>query len=266
VGASDTEGYVSPPPARAGYLDYNAFYYDPGSERRMTYDIGVTGLSVCQSGWGMHDLGTCPNGSVDPQFRGPLPIGSGQSGLGSSDDSGFPFNDADILDRTYTVSQMLSYFRWVYAPGSGSPLVGKQDPQDGSGDIGAVQTSALPSSAPAIVTTNKRPMVYAGPSFAVSDAAAVVKLSGYAADDALPRGALSLRWSMVSGPGSVQFGSSDHGITTATFSAAGTYRLRLTADDGALTSSSDVDIAVGRTGVSTQAIGPAPPSNLRILP
>src|SRR4029079_3698828 len=109
-----------------------AFFYDPKTARQVTYNIGVTGKQLCQAGFGGHDLGTCPNGSVDPQCRGPLPIAS------TPDDSGFPFNEADIVSGTYPVSEVLRYFRWVYAPSASSPLAGAQDPQDRRGHIGAV--------------------------------------------------------------------------------------------------------------------------------
>src|SRR5262249_18521381 len=53
-------------------------------------------------------------------------------------------------------------------------------------------------------------------------------------DDALPPGStLTTTWSKVSGPGTVTFGSVNAPITTASFSLAGTYVLRLTATDGA---------------------------------
>jgi len=230
-------------------MDFNNVFYDANTQRRVTYDIGVPGRSVCQPGWGGNDLGSCPNGGVDPQFRGPLPIGSGKTGFGSPDDSGFPFNDGDIVSGTYKVSQMLSYFRWVYAPGPGSPLIGRQDPRDGAGDMGAVQVASLPGSAPSIVTINKRPMVYAGPSFSV-DSGSTAKLSGYAADDALPSNTLTLRWSVVSGHGAVSFADQNQGMTTATFSTGGVYTLRLTATDGALTSTSDATIEIG-SGANT---------------
>jgi hypothetical protein len=245
VGASGTEGFVSPPPPRALYMDYNGFYFDSSSLRQITYDIGIAGKTVCQPGWGGHDLGTCPNGSMDPLFRGPLPLGSGQTGYGSPNDSGFPFNDSDILAGTYPVSAMLSYFRWVYAPQTGSPLMGAQDPQDGPGDIGAVQTAALPAQAPSIVTTNKRPMVYGGPALNISSLTTPAKLSGYAADDGLPSNRLTLQWTMVSGPGTVTFADATMANTTATFSANGIYILRLTGNDGSLSSTYDVVVNVG---------------------
>jgi hypothetical protein len=160
--------------------------------------------------------------------------------------SGFPFNDADILNGTYTVTSMLQYFRWVYAPAAGSPLIGQQDPADGAGDLGAVQTQTLPGTAPAIVTTNKPPMVHAGPSFEIANTTVVANLGGYGADDGLPSNVLTFAWTKVSGPGVVTFGDPTMANTTAQFSAgSGVYVLRLTASDGALTSTSDATITVG---------------------
>ena len=49
---------------------------------------------------------------------------------------------------------------------------------------------------------------------------------------------------MVSGPGTVTFASASALSTTASFSAAGSYTLRLTASDSALSSSDDVVVTV----------------------
>lgn len=69
-------------------------------------------------------------------------------------------------------------------------------------------------------------------------------LRGRASDDGLPRkpGRLTLRWSKISGPGTVTFGNSNLAVSSVRLSAAGLYRLRLTATDGELTSSSDTII------------------------
>jgi hypothetical protein len=67
-------------------------------------------------------------------------------------------------------------------------------------------------------------------------------LSATASDDDLPSspGTLTTAWTKVSGPGTVTFGNSTATSTSATFSAAGIYRLRLTVGDGALSTSADV--------------------------
>ena len=59
-------------------------------------------------------------------------------------------------------------------------------------------------------------------------------ISATATDDAKPA-PLTLAWSLLSGPGSVTFGNSAAAATTATFAQPGTYTLRLTANDGAIT-------------------------------
>ena len=51
-------------------------------------------------------------------------------------------------------------------------------------------------------------------------------------------------WSKVSGPGTVTFGNANAVDTTATFSAAGTYVLRLSATDSALSAADEVTVTV----------------------
>lgn len=96
-----------------------------------------------------------------------------------------------------------------------------------------------------VSNANAAPFVDAGSNVAVTmpDAAA---LDGTVADDGLPNppGFVTTSWSMVSGPGTVTFANSAAVDTTATFSAAGTYVLRLTADDGALFSNDTVTVVV----------------------
>ena len=72
-------------------------------------------------------------------------------------------------------------------------------------------------------------------------------LAGVASDDGLPNppSSLTTTWSLVSGPVSgVVFGNPATPGTSATFAAPGTYVLRLTANDGALSASSTVTITV----------------------
>ena len=74
--------------------------------------------------------------------------------------------------------------------------------------------------------------------------AAILQLSGSALDETLPDGQLTTRWSKVSGPGPVVFADPTKVDTTATFTAAGTYVLRLTATDGEFTVTDDVTVVV----------------------
>jgi parallel beta-helix repeat protein len=90
---------------------------------------------------------------------------------------------------------------------------------------------------------NQAPQVNAGPDQTVAFPSAA-SLTGSATDDQLPNPTLTTLWSKVSGPGTVTFGSASAQATTATFSATGVYVLRLTANDGALSTSDDVTITL----------------------
>jgi hypothetical protein len=94
-------------------------------------------------------------------------------------------------------------------------------------------------------STNEAPIVNAGAdqSITLGDGAT---LDGTVTDDGLPDppAAVTVTWSKTSGPGTVSFGDSSAVDTTASFSAAGTYILRLTADDSALTAYDEVQITV----------------------
>ena len=101
---------------------------------------------------------------------------------------------------------------------------------------------------------NQAPVVSAGP-----DASLVLpgsaSLDGTVTDDGLPLppGAVTTTWSTVSGPGTVSFGNPSAVDTTASFSQAGTYVLRLKADDGALSTSDDVTVTVSAAPPPNQA-------------
>ena len=61
-----------------------------------------------------------------------------------------------------------------------------------------------------------------------------IALSGTATDDGKPS-PLTLGWSTLSGPGSVTFANATSASTNVTFAQAGAFALRLTANDGAIT-------------------------------
>ena len=79
-------------------------------------------------------------------------------------------------------------------------------------------------------------------------------LDGTVTDDGLPDGSLTTTWAKVSGEGTVTFVDVSAEDTTATFSAAGTYQVQLTADDGDLTGDDTVTIVV-----EDEAAPPPPP-------
>ena len=63
-----------------------------------------------------------------------------------------------------------------------------------------------------------------------------------------PPGQVDITWSRASGPGTVNFASPGSVATTASFSAPGSYVLRLSADDGQLATSDDVPVQVDSSG------------------
>ncbi len=99
-------------------------------------------------------------------------------------------------------------------------------------------------------TTNQAPSVSVGPAATVTYPAAA-SLTGTASDDGLPNSTLTYTWTKVSGPGDVTLSSPNAANTSATFSAAGQYCLRLTVSDSQLTASADVQVT---------SVAPAPPS------
>ena len=108
---------------------------------------------------------------------------------------------------------------------------------------------AASSSDDVVVTVNQAPVVNAGPDQTVPIPSAT--LNGSASDDGLPNppGALTYTWSAVAGPGTVSFADASAPNTTASFSQSGVYTLRLTAYDGAASSSDDVVVTVNQAPV-----------------
>lgn len=106
---------------------------------------------------------------------------------------------------------------------------------------------------------NHAPSVSAGPDQTIA-LPAMANLTGKATDDGLPDGStLVTTWSEVSGPGTVTFGDPAAQSTTASFSAAGVYVLRLTASDGELSSTDDVTITATKSPVPAFTYSPPNP-------
>jgi hypothetical protein len=95
---------------------------------------------------------------------------------------------------------------------------------------------------------NQPPVVMAGSDQTVDLAAGAI-LDGTVTDDGQPNppGLVTTTWSQLSGPGTVTFANPSSVDTTASFSALGTYVLRLTASDSQLSNSDDVTITVQST-------------------
>ena len=95
--------------------------------------------------------------------------------------------------------------------------------------------------------TNRAPVVSAGPDQSITLPASAA-LDGTVSDDGRPNTVPTVTWSEVSGPGTVTFSAPAAQDTQAAFSTAGTYVLRLTANDGELTASDDVTVEVRAAG------------------
>ena len=113
--------------------------------------------------------------------------------------------------------------------------------------------------------SNQAPIVNAGSDQSITLPSSAA-LSGSASDDGQPTSAApTTTWSMFSGPGTVSFGDLYSVNTTATFSLAGTYVLRLTANDGALSSTDDLTVIVssapsGGTRIEAESMTSSPSS------
>ena len=131
-----------------------------------------------------------------------------------------------------TLPAVRGNFRYLGSPGSCT--TGNYDDRD---DL----VFALSTTPP----VNQPPVVNAGSNQTITLPAAA-NLNGTVSDDGLPSppAAVTVAWSVDSGPGTVIFANPAATVTTATFSAAGPYVLRLTANDGAVSASSTVTITV----------------------
>jgi hypothetical protein len=86
---------------------------------------------------------------------------------------------------------------------------------------------------------NVMPTVNAGPNVTITPGG-TADLDGLVVDDGQPSGTVTATWSKALGPGTVNFADANAAVTTATVSSVGTYILRLTGSDGALSSYDDV--------------------------
>jgi len=100
---------------------------------------------------------------------------------------------------------------------------------------------------------NQAPQVDAGSDLAITLPVDTVDLSGSINDDGLPDppAAVTSLWTLLSGPGPVDFADPEAPQTQATFTLAGAYVLQLVAVDGELIGADTVTVVVGAAGGST---------------
>jgi hypothetical protein len=111
-------------------------------------------------------------------------------------------------------------------------------------DIGAFEYSTEPP-----VSGNQAPYVNVGAD-QIIDHQSQASLRSIVTDDGLPfpTGNLTFQWVQLSGPAPVIFANATNASTSATFSQAGVYVLRLTANDGALATFDEVQVTVNGAG------------------
>ena len=144
---------------------------------------------------------------------------SKQSGAGT-----VTFTNANAVDTTATFSTSGTYVLRLTASDS--------------------SLSAYDEKSVTVNPANTAPSVGAGSDASITLPTNTASLDGTVSDDGLPGGGLTQTWSKQSGAGTVTFTNANAVDTTATFSTSGTYVLRLTASDTALTGQDEVSITV----------------------
>jgi RHS repeat-associated protein len=137
-------------------------------------------------------------------------------------------------NMVYSPGQILSNAFTVSLSAAGEFNIFAERTIDAAVDIGGYFTPPPVNQAPVVVAGADQTIVPSTMGF----------LIGSATDDGLPSGTLTVNWSKVSGPGTVTFTQPTLVATSASFSVEGVYVLRLTANDGALTASDDVQVTV----------------------
>ncbi len=128
--------------------------------------------------------------------------------------------------------------------------------------VSDTELSASDDVAVELLPQNQPPTVDARPD-RVIDAAETLLIEAAVSDDGLPLPpSLTLAWSKLSGPGAVVFSDPNAATTTVQFGQAGTYDLRLTANDGALAGSDDVTVTV-RAGNVAPVVSAGPDRTLQ---
>jgi hypothetical protein len=118
---------------------------------------------------------------------------------------------------------------------------------------GAMYEMSAPNLGPTGPQTNTAPVVNAGADQTITLPSSA-SLNGTVTDDGLPNppGATTSTWSQASGPGTVTFADPSKPVTTASFSAAGTYVLSLSGNDSALTTADNITVVVNpATGINS---------------
>lgn len=137
---------------------------------------------------------------------------------------------------------------------------GRRTAESHNGEAGAAAKLFIQYAAAA--PSNQAPTVAAGDDMSISLPNDTVTLSGHVSDDGLPSGNVVSGWTQVSGPSAAQFYNTASPSTAVTFLSAGTYVLRLEANDGEFSASDTVTVVVN----AADNVPPSVPGNLSAVP
>jgi hypothetical protein len=96
--------------------------------------------------------------------------------------------------------------------------------------------------------TNQPPSVNAGPDRQTFHPTSTILIDGTVTDDGRPGTGIDITWSKMEGPGTVTFSNPKAADTDATFGKQGTYKLKIEASDGELSSSDSAVIKYVQDG------------------
>jgi serine protease len=112
-------------------------------------------------------------------------------------------------------------------------------------------------------TSNQSPIVNAGADQSITMPASV-SLLATATDDGKPTNLLSYAWTKVSGPGTVTFTNANSLASSASFSAAGVYVLRMTVSDSVLSTTDDVNVTVAASNNAMELSNATPVTGITL--
>ena len=121
------------------------------------------------------------------------------------------------------------------------------------------QSQGIMSSSVSVGETNQAPVIADLSSTETITFTADLDLDASVTDDELPTDTLITTWSHVSGPATTTFEDASAVDTTVSFSQEGVYVIRLTADDGDLSSTFDITVTV-----SSDITAPSAPASLEV--
>lgn len=245
--------------------------YTPGAiaetERPVSLDAVADGVTTNEPYWGNYGT-TDANGYVDLDFEAPTQFDNVKIWFVSDRQNG-----GYSQPQRYSIQVQNDVGDWVTVPETfKSPKI--VQPKFNEALFGSVTASKVriaftnsPSKFTAIseiqvfdsgrdvpAVVNDAPVVTAAADRS-HDGNLSTTLTGTATDDGIPEeGQLTVGWSTVSAPAGagVIFGSATSLTTTVTGTAAGVYDFRLTATDGELTTTRDVEVALSEKPTSAE--------------